>query len=51
MRIWSLKRKAKDRVLTGEGNIEASLLHGVISLELQPGDVAAAGQRGGDLAS
>lgn len=46
-----MKTTRKDRALTGEGYVEASLLHGVVGLELQPGYVTAAGQRGGDLVS
>jgi len=46
-----MKTRSKDQALTGEGYVEASLLHGVVGLELQPGYVTAAGQRGGDLAS
>lgn len=46
-----MKTRRKDQALTGEGYVEASLLHGVVSLELQPSYVTTAGQRGGDLAS
>lgn len=46
-----MKTRRKDGALTGERYVEASLLHGVVGLELQPGYVTAAGQRGGDLVS
>lgn len=46
-----MRRRGRDQALTGEGYVEASLLHGVVGLELQPGYMTAAGQRGGDLVS
>lgn len=46
-----MRTRSRDQALTGEGYVEASLLHGVVGLELQPGYVTTAGQRGGDLVS
>lgn len=46
-----MRTRSRDQALTGEGYVEASLLHGVVGLELQPVYVTTAGQRGGDLVS